>query len=292
MKTETQPNKLRWTSPHRRALPDGARTLIMGILNVTPDSFSDGGKFTDAQAAVDRAGAMLDEGADVIDIGGESTRPGHAPVSETEEINRIVPVIEAVRRAFPAAPISVDTYKAAVAYATIYAGADIINDVWGGLAGMGKMAGAVAELRCPIILMHNRTSPDYKNFMHDVLTDLRLSAFSMRTAGVESRQIWTDPGFGFAKSPGQNLEVLKHLSRIVELGHPVVLGTSRKSTIGSVLKKQIPTDREDGTAATLVWGIQQGARMVRVHDVARMRPFVEMADAIRAGEKWVEGETP
>ncbi|MDF9833875.1 dihydropteroate synthase [Ereboglobus sp. PH5-5] len=290
MKTATHLHKLQWRSPHGRALPDGARTLIMGILNVTPDSFSDGGKFIGAQAALERAGAMLAEGADVIDIGGESTRPGHAPVSEAAEIDRVLPVIEAVRGAFPEAAISADTYKAGVARAAVRGGADIINDVWGGRFEGENMAQAAADLRCPIILMHNRPASDYTDFWPDVIADLRASIDTMLGAGVEAGQIWTDPGFGFAKNVAQNLEVLKHLSRIVDLGHPVLLATSRKSTIGSVLKKQIPTEREDGTAATLVWGVQQGARMVRVHDVARMRPFVEMADAIRAGAEWTEVE--
>jgi dihydropteroate synthase len=150
------------------------------------------------------------------------------------------------------------------------------------------MARVVAELRCPIILMHNRPAPDYTDFWPDVLADLQMSVSAMRSAGVDAGQIWTDPGFGFAKDVAQNLETLKNLSRIVALGYPVLLGTSRKSTIGRVLKKQVPADREDGTAATLVWGIQQGARMVRVHDVAAMRPFVQMADAIRAGITWKE----
>lgn len=262
----------------------------MGILNITPDSFSDGGELASPQAAAARAGELLAAGADVLDIGGESTRPGHAPVSEAGELARVLPAIEAIRRAFPAAPISIDTYKPAVARAAVRAGADIVNDVWGGRHVPDAMPRAVAELRCPVILMHNRGAPDYTDFWPDVLADLRACASAMTAAGVAPEQIWLDPGFGFAKDAAQNLEVLKNLSRIAKLGYPVLLGTSRKSTIGRVLKKQMPSDREDGTAATLVWGIQQGARMVRVHDVAAMRPFVEMADAIRTGAAWREGE--
>ena len=297
-----------WQSPHGRPLPaPGARTLVMGVLNVTPDSFSDGGQLPSAQAVVDRAGAMVGAGADVLDIGGESTRPGAAPVSVAEECDRVLPAIEAVRRALPEAPISVDTYKAAVAEAAVPAGADIVNDIWGGLHGVSAearrawtaatarakpaplppspMAAFVAARRCPVILMHNRPDRNYADFWRDLLLDLRLSLAVARAAGVPDAQIWLDPGFGFAKEPPHNLEVLKHLGRIVALGHPVVLGTSRKSTIGLVLGAPV-TDRLDGTGATLVWGIQQGCAMVRVHDVSAMLRFVRMADAIRAGQHW------
>jgi len=276
------PAPLRWLSPHARALPGGAtRTLIMGILNLTPDSFSDGGQLPTPQAAAARARALLADGADILDIGGESTRPGHAPVSESAELARVLPALEAIRREFPAAPISIDTSKPAVARAAIRAGADIVNDTQGGQTA--AMPAAIAELRCPIILMHNRADavPVYADFWPDVLADLKNSSALMRAAGVADTQIWTDPGFGFAKTHAQNLEVLKHLSRIAALGYPVLLGTSRKSTIGEALREPAPEKRLAGTAATLVWGIQQGARMVRVHDVAAMRPFVQMADAIR-----------
>jgi len=310
---------LQWRSPHARALPDAAaRTLIMGILNLTPDSFSDGGQLPTPRAAAARARALLAAGADILDIGGESTRPGHAPVSETEELARVLPAIETIRREFPAAPISIDTGKPAVARAAIHAGADIVNDTQGGQTE--GMPAAIAQLRCPVILMHNRReagasglktrasggrgtsdaggavradahaaaatpivapAPGRADFWPGVLADLRNSIALMRAAGVAPAQIWTDPGFGFAKTHAQNLEVLKNLSRIAALGHPVLLGVSRKSAIGEVLREPVPEKRLDGTAAALVWGIQQGARMVRVHDVAAMRPFVQMADAIR-----------
>jgi dihydropteroate synthase len=300
-----------WQSPHGRPLPaPGGRTLVMGVLNLTPDSFSDGGELPSVQAVVDRAGTLLAAGADVLDVGGESTRPGAAPVGAAEECDRVLPALTALRRAFPSAPVSIDTYKAAVAVAAVAAGADIVNDVWGALYGWtaedrrcalrslpeqaGKralpptrspMAEAVAARRCPVILMHNRLDRDYGDFWSDLLQDLRLSAAVIRAAGVPHHQIWLDPGFGFAKNPPHNLEVLKHLDRIVALGYPVLLGTSRKSTVGLVL--DAPTnDRLDGTAATVVWGIQQGCHMVRVHDVAALLRFVRMADAIEAGLAW------
>ena len=322
----------------------------MGVLNVTPDSFSDGGELSSPQAVVDRAGAMLAAGADVLDIGGESTRPGAASVGAVEECDRVLPALTALRHAFPNAAVSIDAYKATVAVPAVEAGADIVNDIWGALRGWtaeertrasgvlaeqaGKlrrcgaskpalqsesvsndstsgdpaeeavrvvavarpnddpiglprssMAEAVAALRCPVILMHNRPDRNYGDFWSDLLLDLRLSLAVTQAAGVPAHQIWLDPGFGFAKNPPHNLEVLKHLDRIVTLGYPVLLGTSRKSTIGLVL--DAPTnDRLDGTAATVVWGIQQGCAMVRVHDVAAMLRFVRMADAIKAGLDW------
>ena len=295
-----------WHSPYGRPLPaPGGRTLVMAVLNLTPESFSDGGQLTSVQAVVDRAGTMLAAGADVLDLGGESTRPGAAPVSAAEECDRVLPALTALRRSFPGAAVSIDTYKAAVAEAAVEAGADIVNDIWGGLHGVtaaerqrliaavqagtavppSPMTQAVAALQCPVILMHNRPDRDYGDFWTDVLLDLRLSLAVARAADVPAHQIWLDPGFGFAKNPPHNLEVLKHLDRIVALGPPVLLGTSRKSTIGQVLGAPA-AERLDGTGATLVWGIQQGCQMVRVHDVAPMMRFVRMADAIKAGLAW------
>ena len=280
----------------------------MGVLNLTPDSFSDGGQLPTPQAAVDRAGAMLAAGADVLDLGGESTRPGSTPVGAAEECDRVLPALMALRKAFPAAALSIDTYKREVAVAAVKAGADIVNDIWGGLHGVAAatrrawtaaqqrgepepapppspLAAAVAALGCPVILMHNRPDREYGDFWADVRADLRLSLAVARAAGVPAHQIWIDPGFGFAKNPPHNLEILKHLDRIVALGPPVLLGTSRKSTIGLVLGAPVD-DRLDGTGATLVWGIQQGCRMVRVHDVAPMMRYVRLADAIRSGLAW------
>jgi dihydropteroate synthase len=298
-----------WFSPHGRPLPaPGGRTLVMGVLNVTPDSFSDGGELPSSQAAVDRAGEMLAAGADVLDLGGESTRPGAAAVSAAEECDRVLPALAAVRQAFPGAAISIDTWKTVVAGAAVGAGADIVNDIWGGLHGFAAderrrwsealqsgnslpalprsaMAETVATLHCPVILMHNRPDRNYGDFWAEVRSDLRLSLAVARAAGVPDHQIWLDPGFGFAKDPPHNLEVLRHLDRIVALGHPVLLGTSRKSTIGLVLGAPV-NERLDGTGATLVWGIQQGCQMVRVHEVALMLRFIRMADAIKAGLAW------
>jgi len=298
-----------WQSPHRRPLPrPGGRTLVMGVLNVTPDSFSDGGQLPTVQAVVSRAGEMLTAGADVLDVGGESSRPGGTPVSEAQELDRVLPVLAALRQAFPNAALSIDTCKAAVAAAAVRAGADIVNDIWGGLQGAtaaerrpwiearrrgtpapplprSAMAEAVSRLGCPVILMHNRPDRAYGDFWADLLGDLELSLAVTRAAGVPPHQIWLDPGFGFAKDPPHNLEVLRQLGRVVALGQPVLLGTSRKSTIGRVLDAPVD-DRLDGTGATLVWGIQQGCQMVRVHDVAAMLRFVRMADAIRAGLAW------
>jgi dihydropteroate synthase len=294
-----------WQSPHERPLPVvGARTLVMGILNLTPDSFSDGGELPTTQAVVDRAGAMIAAGADVLDVGGESTRPGAAAVDESAELERVLPAIDAVRRAFPAAPLSIDTYKPAVAAAAIEHGADIINDVWGamhsmsaarrseliGEVGAGRiaelpvspMAAAVARLHCPLILMHNRPDRNYGNFWADVLADLRLSVALAIRAGVPTHQLWLDPGFGFAKEPAQNLEVIRDLARIVDIGYPVLVGASRKSTIGRVLGTTVD-DRIEGSGAAAVWAIAQGCAMIRVHDVPTMVRFARMADAIGAG---------
>lgn len=302
-----------WRSPHGRPLPSiGGRTLLMAVLNVTPDSFSDGGRLRNLDDVVAHAAAMRQDGADVLDIGGESTRPGAEPVSEAEELARVLPAIRALRERFPDAPISIDTFKPRVAEAAVEAGADIVNDVWGGLAGVdahtrakavlslgggenvpaavgrilrSEMAETVARLGSPVILMHNRPDREYRDFWFDLQADLRLSVTLAMNAGVPHEQIWLDPGFGFAKSPAQNLEVLKHLGRIVSLGHPVLLGTSRKSTIGKVLGSEVD-DRVDGTGATIVWGIAQGCAMVRVHDVAAMKRYARMADAIRLGADW------
>jgi dihydropteroate synthase len=269
----------------------------MGVLNVTPDSFSDGGQLPTPEAVVERAGALLAEGADVLDLGGESTRPQARPVSAPEELARVLPALAALRQEFPNAPISIDTYKAEVAEAAVRAGADIINDIWGSTYGMAAaqrrggtappspMAGVAAALGCPIILMHNRPDSDYGDFWADLLGDLRFSLALAQAAGVPAHQIWLDPGFGFAKEPAHNLEVLKHLDRVVALGYPVLLGTSRKSTIGRVLDAPVD-DRLEGTAATVVWGIAQGCRMVRLHDIAPLRRHILMADAIKAGLAW------
>ena len=294
-----------WHSPHDRPLPViGRRTLLMGVLNVTPDSFSDGGRLSSPQAVVDRAGQLIADGADVLDVGGESTRPGAAAVPAGEELARVLPAIEALRHAWPDTPISVDTYKAEVADEAIAAGADIINDIWGALHGLTAderarwrdgtgglpwtaMAEVAAKRQCPIILMHNRPDRNYGDFWADLLGDLQAGVAAARAAGVDDGQIWLDPGFGFAKGPAQNLAVLRDLGRIVALGFPVLVGTSRKSTIGKVLGAEV-NDRIEGSGATVVWAIQQGCAMVRVHDVREMTRFARMADAIKQGRRFSE----
>jgi dihydropteroate synthase len=280
----------------------------MGVLNVTPDSFSDGGQLPTVNAAVQRARVLLAEGADVLDVGGESTRPDAEPVDTLTELARVLPAILALRKNFPEAPLSIDTYKPEVAEAAIRAGADIINDIWGCASDLdaeerravlkeisrgagakfppAPMAEVAARLRCPIILMHNRPDKNYTDFWQDVVDDLRVSLALAKNAGVPPEQIWLDPGFGFAKDPAHNLEVLKNLKRIVTLGQPVLLGTSRKSTLGKVLGGVPAEDRLEATAATTVWGIQQGCAMVRLHEIAPLRRFIATADAVKAGLNW------
>jgi len=255
------------------------RTAIMGILNVTPDSFSDGGLYNSLETAVQRALQMVDEGADIIDIGGESTRPGHAPVSADEEMRRVIPVIRAVREAVgDRALISVDTYKAEVARAAIHAGADWMNDIWG-LRRDPQMAVAAAELGCPVVIMHNREVASYEDLMPDVLRDLRQSIEIAKQAGMRDEQIILDPGIGFAKTHEENLIVMNHLEEIVAMGYPVLLATSRKRVIRHTL--DLPVDElVEGTAATVAVGIVKGCRIVRVHDVRLIKRTVMMSDAI------------
>ena len=256
----------------------GERTLIMGILNVTPDSFSDGGNYTTVERAVRHAAQMAVEGADIIDIGGESTRPGHIPVSAEEELARILPVIEAVRREVDL-PISVDTYKAEVARQALEAGAHIINDIWG-FQRDPEMAKVVAGYRAPVVLMHNRTDEDYRGgFMHDLLQDLRRSVDIARQAGVPDACIILDPGFGFAKSMDQHLELMGRLAEVRALGYPVLVGTSRKRFIRYTLDVAVD-DAVEGTAATVALAVAQGCDIVRVHDVKQMKRVAAMCDAI------------
>ncbi|WNR44798.1 dihydropteroate synthase [Paenibacillus roseipurpureus] len=258
-------------------LPIGDRTIIMGILNVTPDSFSDGGSYARVQDAVRKAQQMVNEGADIIDIGGESTRPGAATVTLNEELQRVIPVIEAIRREIDI-PISIDTYKAEVAKQALEAGAHIINDVWGGQADP-EMTAVAANYDCPFIITHNRTSADYVEFLSDVKADLQRYANQAITAGVKPERIILDPGIGFAKSYGQNLMLLNNLRVLTDLGYPVLLGTSRKSVIGLTLGLP-PEERLEGTASTVVLGIAQGCSIIRVHDIQPMKRLAVMTDAI------------
>jgi len=275
-----------WSSPHGTPLPDWRRrTLIMGIMNLTPDSFSDGGALPSVDDALRRAEALLSEGADVLDLGAESTRPGAAPIAAEDELARLLPILQALRRRFPQAALSVDTYKPAVARAAVAAGADLVNDVEGGRfqaqGDESPMGAACAALRCPLILMHRRREADYQDFWPEILGDLRGSLRAAMVAGMRPEQLWTDPGFGFGKTPAQNLMLVRDLAKVAALGHPVLLGTSRKSTLGLVLGESDPLRRGPGNDVTAAWGIAQGCSMVRIHDVAAIRPVIRMADALR-----------
>jgi dihydropteroate synthase len=264
----------------RYVLPLGQRTLVMGILNVTPDSFSDGGRYVDLDQAVARARAMVEAGADIIDIGGESTRPGAAEVGLEEELERVMPVIRALVEEVPV-PLSIDTYKSEVAEQAIRAGAHIINDVWGAKRDR-RIAQVAARYDVPIILMHNREDMAYTRFFSDMVRDLRESVRIAREAGVRDEQIILDPGIGFAKTLDHNLEAMRRLDDLVALGYPVLLGTSRKSMIGKVLDLPVH-DRVEGTAATVALGVAKGCHIVRVHDVKEMKRVVAMMDAMCKG---------
>jgi len=253
------------------------KTLIMGILNITPDSFSDGGKYNQIDAAVRRAITLVEEGADIIDIGGESTRPGASKVSEEEEIERVIPIIKAIANAVDV-PISIDTYKSEVAKQAIEAGASIINDIWGAKAEP-KIAEVAASKKVPIIITHNRRNSGYLDFVPDVLADLKESIIICDQAGVENDKIILDPGIGFAKTYEQNIEIMKNLDKIVELGFPVLLGTSRKSLIGVALDLP-PQERLEGTQATVCYGMIQGCHIMRVHDVLQIARAAKMIDVL------------
>jgi dihydropteroate synthase len=253
------------------------KTIIMGILNATPDSFSDGGKFNKVEIAVARAKEMVANGADIIDIGGESTRPGFAAVPLEEELERVIPIIRGIAEQVKV-PISIDTYKAEVAKQAIDAGAHIINDVWGAKAdeNMGRVA---ADYGVPIVLMHNRHDRNYNVFMRDVINDLYESIAIVKHAGVKDEQIILDPGIGFARNYQENLLTMQNLDTIVKLGYPVLLGTSRKSMIGQALDLPVH-ERMEGTGATICYGIQKGCQMIRVHDVKEMSRMAKMMDAL------------
>ncbi len=253
------------------------KTYIMGIVNATPDSFSDGGKFNSIELAVKHAERMTSEGADIIDIGGESTRPGANKVLLDEELSRVIPVVKEVAANVNVA-VSIDTYKAEVAKQAIEAGAHIINDVWGAKADP-KMAEVAAHYQVPIVLMHNRTNRNYQNFFVDVLNDLKESVSIVKSAGVKDDNIILDPGVGFAKSFEQNLEIIRHLDELNKLGYPVLLGTSRKSFIGQILDLP-PAERVEGTGATVCLGIEKGCHIVRVHDVMQISRIAMMMDAL------------
>jgi len=276
----------------------GSRTYVMGILNVTPDSFSGDGllgdKGKEPEAAVEQARGFLDEGGDILDVGGESTRPGSEPVNAEDEMRRVLPVIEAIAKEFPDALISIDTYKAKVAEAAFKAGAHILNDVWA-LRADPELASVAAAFHAPVILMHNRSSPasvevrsqlgnayigsTYENLIEEVKRELLVSVELAVKAGIEETRMILDPGIGFGKTREHNLELINRLGEIRSLGYPVLLGPSRKSFIGFTL--DLPADqRVEGTAATVAVGITRGADIIRVHDVKEMVRVAKMTDAI------------
>lgn len=252
-------------------------TYIMGILNVTPDSFSDGGRFNGIDAALAHAEQMIREGADIIDVGGESTRPGHTQISDEEEIRRIVPVIEAIKSRFDI-PVSSDTYKSGVARAALDAGADLINDIWGLKYDPG-MAPLIADRGAACCLMHNREQADYGRFLPEFLEDMKECVRLADEAGIAREKIILDPGVGFGKTYEMNLEIIDRLNILHELGLPILLGTSRKSVIGLTLDLP-PREREEGTLVTTVWAVQKGCAFVRVHDVEKNRRAIRMAEAL------------
>ena len=252
-------------------------TYVMGILNVTPDSFSDGGKFNETDKALFHVEEMLKEGMDILDIGGESTRQGYTLLPDEEEIERVVPVIEAVKSRFDV-PISLDTYKSRVALAGIKAGVDLINDIWG-LKYDKDMAGVIAKAELPCCLMHNRDNTDYGCFMEDVAADLAQTIHLANEAGIRDERIILDPGVGFGKIYENNLEIINHLEELKVFGYPLLLGTSRKSVIGLTL--DLPaTDRVEGTLVTTVFGVLQGCAVGRVHDFKEKERAIKMAEAI------------
>lgn len=250
---------------------------IMGILNVTPDSFSDGGKWNDIERAKQHTADMINEGADIIDIGGESTRPGHVQISVQEEIERVVPAIEMVKKNFDI-PVSIDSYKSEVVEAALKAGADMVNDIWG-LKYDRKVAELTAEYGVPCCLMHNREKAEYQNFHDDMIQDIRESLDIAKAAGIADDKIILDPGIGFGKNYEHNLIAINHLEWLTELGFPVLLATSRKSVIGLTL--DLPADqRVEGTLVTTVIGVQKKAAFVRVHDVKENYRAIRMTQAI------------
>jgi dihydropteroate synthase len=269
----------------------GQRTYVMAIVNVTPDSFSGDGLLTPIgdwrpgageptviEWAVTQARRMVDEGADILDVGGESTRPGHAEVDPDQELRRVVPVTEALRRALPDTPLSIDTTKVGVAAAALDAGANLINDIWG-VGPQTDLIDLAAERRVPIVLMHNRAAARYTDLMTEVVADLEGAIERAVAAGIPRDDVIVDPGFGFGKTPSQNLALLRGLSSLRALGRPILLGTSRKSTLGRVLDLP-PDERLEATLATTAIGIANGADMIRVHDVRANVRAARIADAI------------
>ena len=257
-------------------------TYVMGILNITPDSFSDGGKYQEMDKALYRVEEMIGEGMDILDIGGESTRPGYISVSDEEEISRVIPIIEKIKSRFDI-PISLDSYKAEVAKAGVKAGIDMINDI-SGLKSDLKLAEVIAESSLPCCLMHNRAEAVYDNYVEEVLWDLEATLEIAHKAGIHDDKIILDPGVGFGKTYEHNLEIIDRLEMLHSLGYPVMLGASRKSVIGTALDLPVE-ERVEGTIVTSVYAVLKGAAFVRVHDVKENVRAIKMAEAIRDGYK-------
>ncbi len=256
----------------------GDKTYVMGILNVTPDSFSDGGEYNEVEKAVAHALQMIDDGADIIDIGGESTRPGHTQITESEEIKRVIPIINAIR-AKTNHPISIDTYRARTAKAAVEAGADIINDIWG-LQREPKIADVAAKYDVPVIIMHNQNGTDYDGDIIDNMREFFYKSINIaHKAGIKNDKIILDVGIGFGKNPEQNIEVLSRMSELSLMGYPLFLGASRKSVIGHILDLPVG-ERLEGTIATSVLAVSSGFDIVRVHDVKQNIRAIRVADAI------------
>ena len=263
----------------------GKRTYLMGILNVTPDSFSDGGEFNNIESALSQARSMLEHGVDIVDIGGQSTRPGAKEIPIQEELDRVIPIIKALRQA-SSVPISIDTTRANVASTAIAAGADIVNDI-SGAPSDAEMLSTVARLQVPIILMHMRGTPqtmqqmtEYEDLIGEIYRFFESQIAKAIAIGIQRDRIIIDPGIGFAKNQQQNIELLKRIKEFCNLEVPILIGTSRKSFIGHLLNKNSPKDRVWGTAATCCAAIANGADILRVHDVAEMSDVIKVADAI------------
>ncbi len=257
-------------------------TYLMGILNITPDSFSDGGKYHQMDKALFRVEEMIEEGMDILDIGGESTRPGYLQIGDAEEIERVCPVIEKVKNTFEI-PVSLDTYKSRVAKAGISAGVDLINDIWG-LKYDEKMAQVISQSGCACCLMHNRENPVYENFFEELKEDLKYTIKLAKQAGIEDDKVMLDPGVGFGKTYENNLEAIRRVGELRELGYPVLLGTSRKSVIGITLEVPVE-ERLSGTLTTSVYGVLMGCAFLRVHDIKANREAVKMTEAILYGRE-------
>ena len=267
-------------------LTPGPGPAVVGILNITPDSFSDGGEFLDPGAAAEHAATMLDEGADILDVGGESTRPGSDPVSQEEEIQRVIPVLERILSVRPEAVISVDTYRSGTATAALEAGASLVNDVTA-LRGDPRIASVIQEAACPVILMHMQGEPKtmqkvphYEDVVREVRDFLAERAEYAVAAGIRPENVILDPGIGFGKNLDHNLDLLRNLDAIVDLGFPVLIGASRKSFMEKITGVQEPRDRVSGTVATTVLAYERGATFFRVHDVRANREALAVAEAV------------